>query len=250
MRKENTNYLLYGTQLLLRPGVTRYALLPIIINAALFTVMIILSVGQFDKLLTLIMDNLPTWLQWLDTVLWILFAMALVLLMASSFTIVANLVAAPFNSLLAEAVERHLTGHVDTDKGWWQTLKEIPRAFANEGRKLLYFARFAIPLLLLYLIPGVNLVAPLLWFGFSAWMLALEFSDYPLGNRGLSFVQQREKCRQHRLPVFGFGVTTLLGSMIPLINLVVIPSAVAGATALWLKQDPRQPTPPSLPPQP
>lgn len=233
----NANYLLIGCQLLLRPGVTRYALLPIIINTALFTVMILLGIGQFSQLLDMIMAHLPEWLQWLDWILWTLFGLALILLMASTFTIVANIISAPFNSLLSEAVERHLTGNNERGKSWGQALQEVPRAIRHEFLKMRYFARFAIPLLLLYIIPGLNVLAPFLWFFFAAWMLAIEFSDYPLGNRGLDFEQQRVKFSQHRLPMFSFGVTTLLATMIPLINLIVIPCAVAGATALWLDRE-------------
>ncbi|MEZ5582290.1 MAG: hypothetical protein R3F37_05475 [Candidatus Competibacteraceae bacterium] len=43
------------------------------------------------------------------------------------------------------------------------------------------------PLLVLFVIPGVNVIAPLLWLVFGAWMLALQYADYPMGNHGLRF---------------------------------------------------------------
>jgi CysZ protein len=32
----------------------------------------------------------------------------------------------------------------------------------------------------------------------------------------------------------GFGGATLVGTMIPIVNFIVMPAAVAGATALWV----------------
>lgn len=229
-------YLLQGAKLLLRPGVFLYAILPVVINTALFTLLILFSIGQFGAVLTWLMSQLPAWLQWLDWLLWVLFSLAMVLVMFSTFTLFAAIISAPFNGLLSEAVERHLTGKAPAETGMVKTLREIPLTLKNELHKIGYFARFAIPLLLLHLIPGINVLAPFLWFFFSAWMLALEFSDYPLGNHGIPFSRQRELIRNHKLPVFSFGVITTLAAMIPFINLIVIPSAVAGATAFWVER--------------
>lgn len=235
-RRSGHSYLLQGTKLLLRPGVFLYAILPVVINTALFTLLILFSVGQFGDVLNWLMGQLPAWLQWLDWLLWVIFSLALVLVMFSTFTIVASILSAPFNGLLSEAVECHLTGKTPASGGLSKTIREVPLTLKNEMHKLGYFARFAIPLFLLHLIPGLNVFAPLLWFFFSAWMLALEFSDYPLGNHGIPFSRQRTLIGNNKLPVFSFGMITTLAAMIPFINLIVIPSAVAGATAFWVER--------------
>ena len=154
-----------------------------------------------------------------------------------TFTVVANLIAAPFNGLLAERVERLATPGAPpptTELNW----KELALSPLAEVRKLLYFIGWAIPLLLLSFVPVVNAIAPLLWALFSAWMLALEYADYPLGNRGLNFREQRRLLRRHWPLTFGFGGMTLLLTLIPLLNFLVMPAAVIGATLLWVREAP------------
>ena len=44
-------------------------------------------------------------------------------------------------------------------------------------------------------LPAVNVVAPVVWAVSTAWMLALEYADYPLGNRGMNLQTQRQLLR-------------------------------------------------------
>lgn len=94
----------------------------------------------------------------------------------------------------------------------------------------------ALPLGLLFLIPGINVAAPFIWALFSAWMLAIEYLDYPMANHALHFATQRRILRGNRLLAYGFGGGTLLLTMIPVLNFIAMPAAVAGATALWVEE--------------
>ncbi|MDT8372288.1 MAG: sulfate transporter CysZ, partial [Gammaproteobacteria bacterium] len=47
---------------------------------------------------------------------------------------------------------------------------------------------------------------------------------------------QRQILKQKRLLALGFGLATLGATMIPIVNFLVIPAAVAGATALYLER--------------
>jgi len=113
-------------------------------------------------------------------------------------------------------------------------LKDAPSMIWNEIKKLAYVLRWVIPLFLLSLIPVVNFIAAPLWLYFSSWMLAIDYHDYPMGNHQLKFSQQRILLKQKRTLALGFGGATLVATMIPLINFLVIPAAVAGATALYI----------------
>lgn len=227
-------YLPRGLVLLTKPGILPYVLIPLAINVFLFTLLLIVAIAQFDTLLSTLMPALPDWLQWLDWLLWAAFVVAAGLVLTLTFTLIANLVSAPFNGLLAEAVERHLTGTRPKSGGWARALRELPGTLLGELRKLGYLASRALPLLVLFVIPGLNLIAPWLWLLYSAWALALEYSDYPLGNQGYAFPAQRELLRTERGTALSFGAGVLVMTMIPLLNLMVIPAAVAGATALWV----------------
>ena len=86
-----------------------------------------------------------------------------------------------------------------------QLMKEILPSLLSEGRKTIYFLLRALPLLILFLIPGVNLVAPFLWMAFSAWFLALEYGDYPMANHGLLFKEQHRRLKQARFTALDKG---------------------------------------------
>ena len=161
------------------------------------------------------------------------------------FTLVANLVGAPFNGLLAERVEAHLTGgRSGEDPGWLSMLRATPRLLGSEIAKLLYLAVWLVPLLLLQFVPLLNVVAPVLLFLFGAWMFALEYLDYPMGNHGALFREVRAAARERRRTAFGFGIVVAALAVVPLVNLFLMPVAVAGATALyvdhWRADDPRR----------
>lgn len=231
-------FLLGGFSLINQPGVRRFAYIPILINTLLFSAAIWFGVSQFDYWMTALS---PAWLPgWLETalmwILWPLFAVLILIIVFFTFTILANIVAAPFNGLLAEAVEKRLSNQPPPEQTMLQLIADTPRMIWNEIRKLGYLLKWMLPLLLLSWIPGLNLIAPLLWIGFSSWTLALDYHDYPLGNHLLGFPEQRALLRQKRGLALGFGMTTLGATMIPVINFLVIPAATAGATQLYVER--------------
>lgn len=212
----------------------RYVIIPGLINTLLFSLLIWYGASQFNSLIDWL---LPAWLEWLRWLLWPLFGLAAALATFFTFTLVANLVGAPFNGLLAEAVERYLRGAVGEPAGGARrAVAAIGPALLSEMRKLVYFAIRAIPLLLLFLIPVANLAAPFLWMAFTAWMLAVEYADYPMGNHDLLFPRQLALLRSVLPLALGFGGATALLMMIPLLNFLAMPAAVAGATAMWVER--------------
>ncbi len=220
--------------MLMRPGLRRYVVVPVLINIVVFCVLAWIGINQFGELIDAFLPE-RGWLSFLRWILWPLFALAALLITFYSFTVVANLIAAPFNSVLAEQVERLLTGQ-PPPQPTGGILHSIVPSLLSELRKLSYFLLRAIPLLLLFLVPLLNVAAPILWLLFSAWYLALEYSDYPMANGGLGFAEQQKRMKRGRMTVLGFGSAVTLLMMIPLLNFVAMPAAVAGATALWCDQ--------------
>ena len=235
---KGAGYALTGLRWLPKKGLRRFVALPLLINVVLFGAGIGWAYGQFAYFDHVLQGWLPAWLGWLHWLIWPIFALTIVIALFYSFSVVANLLAAPFNSLLAEQVERLAqpgnTPRPATELNWKELLLS-PLAALN---RLLYFIGWAIPLLLLSLIPVVNLAAPVLWVLFSIWMLALEYADYPLANRGLSFRDQRRLLRRHWPLTLGFGGMVLLLTLIPLLNFLAMPAAVIGATLMWVREAP------------
>jgi len=229
-------YLVKGFGLIHQPGIRRFAYIPILINTLLFSLAIYIGFTQFNGWLhNIIPAWFPNWLlDWFMWIIWPLFLSALLIIVFFTFSIIANLLAAPFNGLLAEAVESKLSDEKPVEFSWQEIIKDAPAMFWGEIRKIGYLLLWMLPLFILFWVPVINIIVPILWFFFSSWILALDYHDYPMGNHQIKFPQQRAILRQNRFLALGFGAATLGATMIPFINFLVIPAAVAGATALYI----------------
>ena len=230
-------YFLQGLKLIFHSELRTYVVIPLSINVLIFTGLIWFGISQFETFMNWLMPEIPEWLQFLEWLFWILFLFSTLLILFFTFTILANLIGAPFNGLLAEAVEYHLTGQrPEKAGGWKKMMAELIPTLVDEIKKLLYMMAWSIPFLALFLVPVINIIAPFTWLAFSAWMLAVEYADYPMGNHGLRSDEQKLRLGEKRLLSLGFGGATTIATMIPIINFLVMPAAVAGATAMWVKQ--------------
>lgn len=236
---QSMQYVPIGWRLLRTPGLRRFVLMPLIINLIVFGLL-----GWWINTLALnwigswaLFSSLGDWwiINALETVLRWMVTLAVLFFTAFLFTLLANLVGAPFNGLLAERIETHLLGDINTPAPTViELIKSMPRLMGSEVAKLMYLVVCLIPLLILHFIPVINIVAPALLFLFGAWMFSLEYMDYPMGNHGAVFRDVRKRMRENRKAAYGFGCIVSLISIIPLINLFIMPVAVAGATALYV----------------
>jgi CysZ protein len=227
---------LEGFRLMRTPGVRRYVALPLLINIILFSAAVYFAWEGTGAAIAHLVEWLPAWLDWLSWLLWPLFILMVLAVVFYTFTLVANLVGAPFNGLYAEKLEYKLTGTPPPSSGRVvDTLLGVKDAVISEFIKFGYLISRAIPLLILTFIPGLNVFAPLLWFVFGAWMLALEYLDYPMGNHAILFKTQRERARLRRGLMLGFGSVITVMTLIPILNFLAMPVAVAGATQLWVR---------------
>ncbi len=230
------DYLAQGLRLLSRPGIRPFVLIPLAINMVLFGGALWWGAQQVGALGALVSNWLPGWLEWLSWLLWPVFFLLALLFVGYGFSIVANLIAAPFNGYLAEKTEHLLRGSpVATENNWRTLLLLVPRSIGRELRKLVYFAPLLLGVFLLSLVPGINAVAAPLGFLVASWMMALQYLDYPIDNHAMSFSSVKQAARQQRLTSLGFGGAVMLGTMIPILNLIIMPAAVCGATSYWVR---------------
>jgi CysZ protein len=226
--------LLEGFSWLTHPSLRLFVLLPLAINCVLFSLAFVLG---YHTLNNAISQLIPDWLTWLEWLLWPLFFIGFLVMGFFSFTLLANLIAAPFYSQLASKTLSLVSGQTATKP-------ELPwiSVFLGELKRSGYLLLRTLPLLLLFLIPVVNLIAPLLWAVLAAWGMAMEFMAYPLEERGFSFDQQKQFIQQHRWQVLSFGGITGLGLTVPLLNLIITQAAVIGATLYVHRLNPSLPT--------
>ncbi|MCP1620370.1 CysZ protein [Pseudomonas sp. SLBN-26] len=230
-------YLGEGLKLILRPGLRLFVLLPLTLNLLLFIAMIGFAMREFSGWVDAFMPSLPDWASFLEYLIWPLFVALVVLLVFFTFTMIANIIAAPFNGFLAEKVEVVVRGQDDFPPfSWAELVAMVPRTVGRELRKLGYFLPRAAGLLILSFIPVVNLVSTPLWFVFGIWMMAVQYIDYPADNHKLGWNEMLAWLREKRWQSLGFGGSVYLALLIPFVNIVMMPAAVAGATLFWVRE--------------
>jgi CysZ protein len=227
-------YLTRGAKMLKHPSLRAFVIVPLLINILIFGSLITLGFGYISDLMDSMLDSIPGWLSFIQWILWPLIVITVSLISGYLFTSVALIIASPFNALLAEKAEELVTGKpVDSLEGLGAALASVPRSIVRELLKLLYYIPMALLVLVLSFIPGVGAVA---WLLLGAWMMSIQFVDYPMDNHQLSFAEVKNACRSRRLSSLGFGAITAVCTGIPVVNFFVVPAAVVGATLLWCEE--------------
>lgn len=221
-----------GFSLITQKGIRRYVYVPIVINLIMFASAFYWLIQKTDELSVWISGWLPDWLSWLNILVLPLAIISFFVMFAFFFTTLANFIAAPFHGLLASKVEAKLNPQLAAKApSEFKIMNEIGRALAREWQKQMYFLPRTLGfLILLFVLPVIGQV---LWFLFIAWMMAVQYCDFSFDNHQVSFKKMRWGLNQHKADCFSFGIITSLASMIPILNLIVMPVAVCGATVLW-----------------
>lgn len=231
------DYFFEGARLITKPGFRRFILIPLIVNLIIFIAVTAALLYAFQDVFNWIVDKTPNWLDWLTWILWPLVGFIFLVVYGYSFNLITNFIAAPFFGILAEKIETHLTGTSLPEEPWGQL---IPRTFQRELTKLWYFISrgFLVFLLILvvFFIPGLNLLGVLVGVVWSCWCMSVQYMDYPADNHQLGFRPLRRRLNQQPLTTYSYGGIILLGSMVPVLNIFITPIAVAGATLYWVRE--------------
>lgn len=224
-----------GFRLIKRPGLRSFVFVPLAINLILFATVFYFAIGQLQHTFAWVNSQVPDYLSWLNFILWPLAILSMLITMSFIFSSVMNWLSAPFNGLLAEKVEQVLTGKPMDTGGAVDLLKDLPRILGREWKKFKYYIPRAILVLLLFFVPVLGqTLFPIIWFLFSAWMMAIQYCDYPFDNHKVKFEDMKFALNQTKGSSFSFGATAALFSMIPIVNFIVMPVAICGATAMWV----------------
>jgi CysZ protein len=148
----------------------------------------------------------------------------------------AQVAAAPFHDALSQAVEalRFNTSPATT------TLRELARDAARSVQlaalKLAIYLAWMLPLWLLGLfVPVVGPIAQAsLGFALTVAFLAIDHLDWAAARHGLSVRQRIRLVGAYPGPLLAFGLCVWCFLFIPVVNLFLIPAAVAGGTLLFI----------------
>ncbi|WP_427833812.1 sulfate transporter CysZ [Actinobacillus pleuropneumoniae] len=231
------HYFIYGWRLMLQRRLMPFVLIPVAINAVLMIALLWFFISHIAGWADWIVSFMPSWLDWLTMILVPLAVLSLIMLFYFTFTTITNFIAAPFNALLAEKVELQLTGEQLNNMTVAEMLKDVPRMLKREWQKMAYSIPRFIALFLLSFVPVAGqTVVPVLTFVFGAWLLAIQYCDYPFDNHKISFKRMRNALGQRKILNFTFGTFVSIFTALPFVNLVVMPVAVCGATAMWVEE--------------
>ncbi|HBY85072.1 MAG TPA: sulfate transporter CysZ, partial [Colwellia sp.] len=212
------SYFFKGFSLIRQKGIRRFVFIPLAINALLFSFAFYFVYLELNTYMDSMMSWLPSWLDWLSVVLWPLAVLTILVVFSFIFSTVANWLAAPFNGLLSEKMEAILSGNEAPKGSMLDIVKDIPRTLSREWQKLAYYLPRAIGFfIIMWLLPVVGQV---IWFLFIAWMMAIQYKDYPFDNHKVPFATMKQMLKQKQGISYSFGITVALFSMIPIVNLV------------------------------
>lgn len=245
---QGAGYLWQGLRLLGRPGLRRWVITPIVASTLVYGLLFWLAARSLLPWLDQYLDQLPEWLEFLRVIIFIILAAAGLLFAAISFTLLANLIGSPFNSLLAEAIIRERAPQCLPNPGPTLVQGGV-RSIGRESRKLWWITRRALLVVVLWVIsmalfwlPGVNAVlgagVAALWFVFGAWAMSVEYCDYPLDATAQPFTALPQLLAAQRLRTLGLGTAVALCAVVPVVNILVMPAAVCAGTLMWLDQQP------------
>ena len=216
-------------------------LIPLLINFILFASTTSFAASWLQNWITAITTSVPDWLQWLVWAIWFLFAILALAIYAFTFTILANLIGSPFYGVIAQRV---IAAEIAVDQSNILTesglLSGAWNSLVRELQLIGYFlprtVAVGIVAMMMSFIPVVNLLAPIIAGSWAAWCLCLQYLDYAADSQGVTFLALRKKVSDNRLNSMGFGLTALLASAIPLVNLVMLPASVVAGSLLWCRQ--------------
>ena len=229
-------YLFEAFGLLLKPDLRPYVLIPLLINIVVFSVVGWMVFSWVDTGTNWALSFIPDWLAWVTYL--IMPAVVLVFLLGVFFTFnfVANIVAAPFNGMLAEKVSLRVTPNLPSYEE--SIAKLVNRTLRREMAKLGYYLPRIIALTIISWIPVVNFAAPALWFIFTAWMVAFQYIDFAADNQGPSIDDVKAFLKEKPLTTISMGTLITIILTVPILNFIVIPLAVIAGTLYWQRSQP------------
>ena len=149
--------------------------------------------------------------------------------------VLTSVFAAPFNDALSEEVEHLVAGTPGPQFSFAVVARDSVRAVGIELVKLVPRVLFIWPLWLIGLfIPVLGIVVSVAAWILDAFFMAVDYIDWPASRRNRGIGYRFGLIFRRTMPMLGFGTGVYLFLFIPVLNLFLMPAAVAGGTLLFL----------------
>jgi len=237
-----------GARLVYRehPELARYWVPPIVLAAIAMTGAAWLVLEHRDALFQMMWPATHAGDGWLDTLLRgarsfvrfivTLLAMGLGFVLALFTAQIAGGTNRPFYDALSHAVEALRAGHSPEATTLSALLRDAARSVQLAVVKLAIYVAWMIPLWLIGLfVPVVGPISQaVLGFALTVAFLAIDHLDWAAARHGLSAGERIRLLGAYPGPMLAFGLCVWCFLFIPVVNLFLIPAAVAGGTLLFI----------------
>ncbi|CEK11007.1 sulfate transporter CysZ [Legionella hackeliae] len=223
-------YFFLGFKNLTQKGLKAFVILPIIFNLLIYIALAYIGYHYLSPIVHHYVSKLPEWLSFLSGFFTVLFFILFILFFLTTFSVLANICAAPFNGLLAERAQKLLMKDVIPERAF---LSVVLQTIKRQGQFIRYYIPRLLLMCLLFFIPPLHPLLPFLWFLFNAWVLSIQYQDFAMDNNLIDFKAMRTIINHSKALSFGFGMTISSLSFIPFLNLIIMPAAVVGGVFLF-----------------
>ncbi|MBZ0271340.1 EI24 domain-containing protein [bacterium] len=214
------------------PNLLRWYGIPVLINTVVYVAGGWVFFAKLPDILGWVFENPDAWWERiLYYALGVVIGAIFGLILLFTFTAVGLVIAGPFLEVLSEKIDAERLGTPAPDG--LSFLADIPRIVGTQIRFLLMFLFVQAVCIVIYFIPVLGQIvgAPLQLF-VTAYFFAWEFWDIPLERRKLDFRAKRNFVSANLGAALAFGAVISLYMFVPLLNFIMMPASVAGATIL------------------
>ncbi|MEQ1875341.1 MAG: EI24 domain-containing protein [Bdellovibrionia bacterium] len=206
----------------------RLATIPYIIDLILFCVGVYFGITTIPGMMPAFIAGGSWWGPILYYPMLVFSVLAYVVLLFTALFFLTNLIAAPFNTLLAEKTLTHI-GHLkpkNFEVVKW--LKVSSRMLTVSLLRAVVFICLAVVLFFVSLIPGLNILTAYA----GVLLMSFDCADFAFEAQEKTLKERFGHYRSHLAEFSGFGCALGLTFLIPGLNLLLYPATVVGAALL------------------
>ncbi len=214
------------------PTLLSYFAVPVLINTLVYSAGAYLFFSRMGPLLHWMFGDPQTWyFKALFVAAGIVIGAVFALVLIITFTAVGLVIAGPFLDVVSQKVDELRLGCDPSPDG--SVVADVVKSILSQMKKIIFFFLIQGLCLMVYAIPvfgqiGGAAIQLVVSFFFLAW----EFWDFPMDRRKMSFKEKKDFLFQYKYAAIGFGCVCFAYILIPLLNFVMMPMSVAGATIL------------------